>query len=81
MVDIVYICGILKFNWENIVNDASEKELWANPVNIVEVLEQFQAEKLQGINWLTESPSNEWFNSRINQIIPDILEGNENSLF
>lgn len=81
VVDIVYICETLKFNWENIVNDASEKDLWVNPVNVVEVLEQFPVEKLQEIGWMIEVPSFEWFNSRINQIIPDILDGNENSLY
>jgi len=80
VVDIVYICETLKFNWENIVNDASEKDLWVNPVNIVEVLEQFPIEKLQEIRWISEAPSTEWFNSQINQIIYDILDGNENSL-
>jgi len=40
VVDIVYICETLKFNWENIINDASEKDLWVNPVNVAEVLEQ-----------------------------------------
>ncbi len=81
VVDIVYICETLHFNWENIVNDASEKDLWVNPVNVIEVLEQFPIEKLQEIGWMIEVPSFEWFNSRINQIIPDILDGNENSLY
>lgn len=81
VVDIVYICKSLKFSWENIINDASEKDLWINPVNVVEVLEQFPAEKLQEVNWITVPPSNEWFNSCINQIIPDILDGNANSLY
>ena len=81
VADIVYICESLKFNWEIIVNDASEKDLWVNPVNIAEVLEQFPVEKLIEINWITDPPSNEWFNSRKNQIIIDILDGNENSLY
>jgi predicted nucleotidyltransferase component of viral defense system len=80
IVDIVYICESHKFNWEMIMNDASEKDLWVNPVNVVEVLEQFPVEKLQEINWMRESPTHQWFNARINQIIPDILDGSENSL-
>ncbi|MDD3528035.1 MAG: hypothetical protein EOM59_13440 [Clostridia bacterium] len=80
IVDIVYICESLKFNWENIMNDASEKDLWVNPVNIMEVLEKFPVEKLEEINWMIESPTHEWFNAKINQIIPDILDGGDNSL-
>jgi hypothetical protein len=81
VVDIVYICEKLQFNWENIVNDASEKDLWVNPVSVIEVLEQFPIEKLHEIGWMKEAPTYEWFNSRINQIIPDILDGNANSLY
>lgn len=81
VVDIVYICEALQFNWEDLVNDASEKDLWINPISIAEVLEQFPMEKLHDIGWMIETPSFEWFNSRINQIIPDILDGNENSLY
>lgn len=81
VADIVYICELLKFSWEKIIYEASEKDLWVNPVNIAEVLEQFPVEKLIEINWITEPPSHEWFIARINQIIPDILNGNENSLY
>jgi hypothetical protein len=80
MIDLVFICEIHLFNWENILNDASEKDLWVNPVNVIEVLEQFPVEKMKEIDWINEPPSNEWFNSRINKIIPDILEGEDNSL-
>ncbi|MHC1777013.1 MAG: nucleotidyl transferase AbiEii/AbiGii toxin family protein [Lentimicrobium sp.] len=80
VVDIVYICESFKFNWEAIMNDASEKDLWVNPINVTEVLEQFPLEKLLEINWMIEPPTPEWFNSRINQIIADILDGSENSL-
>jgi hypothetical protein len=80
IVDLVYICESLKFNWEIIINDASEKDLWVNPVNVVEVLEQFPVEKLHEINWITKAPSPDWFRTQINKIIPDILEGKDNSL-
>lgn len=80
VVDIVFICENLHFNWENILNDASEKDLWVNPINVVEILEQFPTHKLKEIAWINKAPSNEWFNSRINKIIPDILDGCENSL-
>ena len=78
IVDIVYICEILSFNWENMLNDAAEKDLWVNPINAAEVLEQFPIEKLQEIAWIGEAPSSEWFTHRIKQIITDILDGSDN---
>jgi hypothetical protein len=81
VVDIIYICKAVEFIWEEILHDASEKDLWVDPVNIVEVLEKFPAEKLQEITWLIETPIPEWFKSQIDRIIPDILDGSKNSLY
>ena len=79
VVDIVYIREILSFNWENILNDASEKDLWVNPINVAEVLEQFPMEKLQEVAWRGEAPPSEWFADRIQQIIAGIIDGSENT--
>lgn len=79
VVDIVYIREILSFNWENILNDASEKDLWVNPINAAEVLEQFSLDKLKEIAWIGEAPSTEWFANHIKQIISGILDGSENT--
>ena len=81
VVDIVYICRVLEFNWEEILKDASEKDLWVNPLSVVEVLEQFPIEKLHEISWTIDPPGNSFFRSQIDQIIPEILYGSNNSLF
>ena len=81
IVDIVFICKFTSFSWEEIFNQASNKDIWINPINAVEILEKFPIEKIHEIVWVNESPSVEWFSSRINQIIPDILSGGDNSLY
>ena len=81
VVDIVYICHHLFYNWEEVVNDACEKDLWVNPVQIAEVLEQFPTAKLNEIIWIDKAPTPEWFTTQIGIIIPDILRGQENSIF
>jgi hypothetical protein len=81
VVDIIYICENFNFNWENILNDASEKDIWVNPVNVVDVLEKFPVEKINEIVWINKSPSEEWIASGINKIIPEILDGCNNSMF
>jgi hypothetical protein len=81
IVDIVFISEILRFNWSNIIADASEKDLWVNPIAVAEVLEQFPEERLQEIAWIKAAPSANWFRSQIERIIPDILYGSENSLY
>jgi len=52
-----------------------------NPLSVVEVLEQFPIEKLHEISWTIDPPGNAWFRSQIDQIIPEILDGSNNSLF
>ena len=81
VVDIVYICKTLEFNWDGLLNDAFEKDLWVNPLSVVDVLEQFPIEKLHDIFWTLDPPGNEWFQSQIDRIIPEILDGSNNSLF
>ena len=80
VVDIVFISQNISFNWEEMFKDASDKDLWANPVNASGILEEFPVEKLQEITWLDKMPDSDWFASRLNIIIRDMLEGNDNSL-
>jgi hypothetical protein len=80
VVDIIHICGIVPFRWEDIFSDASEKDTWSNPINAAEILEQFPVEKTEEIIWIGDMQSQDWFSSRIWRIIRDMLEGCENSL-
>jgi hypothetical protein len=80
VVDIIYICEATPFNWQSIFRDASEKDVWINPVHAAQILEQFPIEKLDGIAWIGTPPTAEWFKQRIDRIIPDILNGADNSL-
>ena len=81
IVDIVFMSERLQFNWEIIINDASKKDLWVNPINMAEVLERFPIEKLDEIYWTTEPPSHKYFHAQIGQIIADLLNGSDNSLY
>jgi hypothetical protein len=60
------------------LNDASEKDLWVNPINVVDVLEKFQLQKVQEIAWIDDPPNIEWFSYRIKRIITGILNGSKN---
>lgn len=81
VVDIVFICNKVSFRWENIFDDASQKDLWVNPVNAAEILDEFPVGKLGEIAWIIDTPTAGWFRDKLDHIIPDILTGGKNSLF
>jgi len=80
VVDVVFICNALHFNWENIFKEAAEKDIWVNPVLVADILEKFPPEKLQEIIWINKVPSREWFSEQIHHIISDMIIGSDNTI-
>ena len=81
VVDLVYLSGQFSFNWTEIISDASQKDMWVNPVEASKVLDDFSLEKLDEINWTNDPPDRQWFKSRLDIIISDILQGSQNSIY
>ena len=81
VVDLVYLSGQFSFNWTEIISDASQKDMWVNPVEASKVLDDFPLEKLDEINWTNDPPDRQWFKSRLDIIIRDILQGSQNSIY
>ncbi len=80
VVDIVYISRNTVFDWQDIFNDAWQKDLWINPIEASKILDQFPISKLDEIIWEDVKPLENDFNTSLQQIIKDILEGKKNSL-
>ncbi len=78
VVDLVFISACHAFNWEKVMNDATEKDLWVNPIVVAEVLEQFPITKLDEIAWINDVPSKKWITDKIQLIIAGIIKGNDN---
>jgi hypothetical protein len=80
VIDIVYIAEKYTFEWPVIVTDASEKDMWVNPVETAKILDEFPLHKLHEINWIDKIPEAVWFEEQLRIVIKDILQGNSNSL-
>jgi hypothetical protein len=80
VVDIVYISQKNTFEWPAVISDAFEKDMWVNPVEAAKILDEFPLQKLNEINWIDSMPDQSWFESQLNIIIKDLLQGNPNSL-
>lgn len=80
VADIVYLSLKYSFNWPDIISDASEKDMWVNAIEFAKLLDEFPLEKLDEIKWIDNPPDKLWFESRLKELIKDILQGNANSL-
>jgi hypothetical protein len=80
VVDIVYISQKYAFDWPLIISEASEKDMWVNPVEAAKILDEFPLHKLNEINWIEKMPDDLWFESQLKVIIKDLLQGSSNSL-
>ncbi len=78
LVDIVFISNSLDFDWQDVFYDATQKDLWVNPVEVCKILDGFPVADLDQIIWVSPGPPVNLFNSALKQIIGDIIEGRRN---
>jgi predicted nucleotidyltransferase component of viral defense system len=81
VADLVCIALMYDFNWVEIMKEASEKDLWVNPVEASKILDTFPLEKLDAINWVTPLKDLNIFNQQLRLLITDLLLGRQNSLY
>jgi hypothetical protein len=80
LADIVYISQNYTFEWEDIINEAREKDLWAEPLEVCRMINEFPLELLSEIKWIKEINLSE-IKRNISVLHDDIFRGNSNSLF
>jgi len=80
LVDIIYISQNYAFEWEGIVREAKEKDLWVDPLEICRMINEFRLDLLSGIKWIKELNIRE-IKEKVNVLHNDIFRGNSNSLF
>ena len=80
LVDIIYISQKYSFEWEGIVIEAKEKDLWVDPLEICRMVSAFPLELLSDIKWIGDM-KNLKIKEKIKVLHDDIFRGNSNSLF
>jgi len=79
IADIVFISESYAFSWEKILNEAKQKDIWVNPIEISRIIYEFPSEKLSLIKWI--KPVNiEKIQKYIKIAAKDILNGENNSI-
>jgi hypothetical protein len=79
IADIVFLCKRYSFNWQDIINDAKNKDSWIDEVNASRLIHDFKMEKVKAVKWI-EEPDFKEIETELNIIAKDILLGGDNSL-
>jgi predicted nucleotidyltransferase component of viral defense system len=79
IVDIVFIARKYAFDWETIIGEAKEKDLWIDPIDICRIIDQFSTDWLKTIKWIGKV-NIEAIEKQIPVIRDDIFRGAVNSL-
>lgn len=77
--DILFIAKKYPFDWEEIVGEAKEKDMWVDPIEICRLLSEFPVEMLHHVKWVKEQNIEE-LKPFIRTLHDDIFFGKVNSL-
>jgi Nucleotidyl transferase AbiEii toxin, Type IV TA system len=77
--DIIYMCLRYPFNWQDIINDAKNKDSWIDEVNASKLIHDLKIEKVKKVKWINE-PDFQEIENHLKIISKDILLGGDNSL-
>lgn len=79
VADILFLSYHYQFNWESIINDAREKDMWVNPIDVSSLIDTFPVPLFDSIIWITK-PDYKKAEKDLKRIAKDILLGADNSL-
>jgi hypothetical protein len=77
--DIICIARAFSFTWETIIQDAKNKDMWVNEIEVSAIVHNFAAEKLNVLTWIKEMDVTAAAKD-LELISRDILLGRDNSL-
>lgn len=79
IVDILFVAKTYHFEWEEILKEAKEKDLWVDPLEVSKIIREFGPELFNSISWV--NPVNvEELTGSIKKLYKDIFYGRANSL-
>lgn len=77
--DIWWIAKNYSFQWEDVVEEARQKDLWVEPIEISKLVKSFPVKLLHSLKWV-DPPDLEEAQRHFDVIAVDILKGAQNSL-
>lgn len=78
--DILCLSEKYPFNWSEIIENAKQKDMWVNPLDVSSMLDSFPVKLFEEIIWV-KKPDFQTAAEKIKIIARDIVKGDDNSLF
>jgi len=78
LVDILFIAKTYHFNWEEVLDEAKQKDLWADPIEICKIIKECPLELFHSIKWISPEDIEELYLS-LRGLHDDIFWGRDNS--
>lgn len=79
IADILFLAKKYQFDWENIIQESKEKDLWVEPLNISKIISEFPVHKLNQVKWIVPVEI-ELMEKELKILHNDIFYGKENTL-
>jgi hypothetical protein len=80
VVDVWTVAKIRRFNWAEIIREASSKEAGLDPLVLYDLLKSFPAEALSSIKWVEPKPDETLFMADLQVMAAELFEGLDNTL-
>ncbi|MGD2014731.1 MAG: hypothetical protein PVG84_13325 [Desulfobacterales bacterium] len=79
VADTLFIAKNFSFEWPEIIEEAKNKDLWVNPLDVSRIIKEFPVNLFDTIKWIDSVDQKVLDKDRL-QIHDDIFYGRSNSL-
>ena len=79
IADLLFIAKKFAFEWPDIMEEAKNKDLWVEPLNVSRIIKEFPVDLFDSVKWITPVAQNK-LSKELHQMHDDIFYGHSNSL-
>ncbi|MBW2584351.1 MAG: nucleotidyl transferase AbiEii/AbiGii toxin family protein [Deltaproteobacteria bacterium] len=79
IADLLFIAKKFAFEWPDIMEEAKNKDLWIEPLNVSRIIKEFPVDLFDSVKWITPVAQKK-LSKELHQMHDDIFYGHSNSL-
>lgn len=79
IADLLFIAKKFDFEWPDIMEEAKNKDLWVEPLNVSRIIKEFPVDLFDSVKWITPVAQKK-LSKELHQMHDDIFFGHSNSL-